>query len=203
MEASTGYTKYPAETDVAKRIYESGLKPKFIYIVREPLARIESHFNFMRRNPDWAYIINDSQLIKVSDYYLQLSQFVEYFPKEDICIVDFEELISTPEIVLEKVCNFLGLSFKKLPRSYVHANETVVLTSTERAVKKLIGNRLLPFIPRKVKQVTKKVFGVFAKRDKQRLDAKQRAEVMNELKGNMLKFEEEYGVDVQKWGFKK
>ena len=36
LEASTGYTKYPSEPNVAKNIYNYGIRPKFIYIIRNP-----------------------------------------------------------------------------------------------------------------------------------------------------------------------
>jgi len=47
IEASTGYTKYPLEAGVPQRVHAYGLKPKFIYIVRDPFMRIESEINFL------------------------------------------------------------------------------------------------------------------------------------------------------------
>lgn len=46
LEASTGYSKYPSEIDVPKRIKEYGLNPVFIYSVRNPFDRVESEYNF-------------------------------------------------------------------------------------------------------------------------------------------------------------
>ena len=43
LEASTGYTKYPMEPNVAKNIRDYGIKPKFIYVIRNPFDRIQSH----------------------------------------------------------------------------------------------------------------------------------------------------------------
>src|SRR5262249_47769756 len=39
LEASTGYTKYPEEIDVPRKIHDYGLRPKFIYLVRNPFER--------------------------------------------------------------------------------------------------------------------------------------------------------------------
>lgn len=36
LEASTGYTKFPVEMGVTRRIFEYGLNPYFIYSVRDP-----------------------------------------------------------------------------------------------------------------------------------------------------------------------
>jgi len=46
LEASTGYTKYPYESNVTKNIKKFGISPIFIYIVRNPFERIESQYNF-------------------------------------------------------------------------------------------------------------------------------------------------------------
>ncbi|MEO0628203.1 MAG: sulfotransferase domain-containing protein, partial [Bacteroidota bacterium] len=82
LEASTGYTKYPYEADVPKKIYEYGLKPKFIYLVRNPFERIVSHYNYLRVSPDFDLSIDltDEGFVSLSKYYLQLSRFLQYFP---------------------------------------------------------------------------------------------------------------------------
>jgi hypothetical protein len=52
MEASTGYSKW-GERGAAERIHAYGLRPRLVYVVRDPFARIESHYNFMLQNPAW------------------------------------------------------------------------------------------------------------------------------------------------------
>ena len=68
LESSTGYTKYPLEKDIPAKISEYGIKPWFIYILRDPFERIESHFNAGRFNPEWKHSILDEHLISVSNY---------------------------------------------------------------------------------------------------------------------------------------
>lgn len=69
LDASTGYTKYPSEIGVANRIKEYGLNPFFIYIVRDPLERIVSHYNFMKSDKNWKGKMTSPHLVHVSMYY--------------------------------------------------------------------------------------------------------------------------------------
>ena len=58
MEASTGYTKFD-ERGAAEAIHAYGLRPRLIYIVRDPFERIELHYNFMLQDPAWRRAITD------------------------------------------------------------------------------------------------------------------------------------------------
>ena len=82
LDASTGYTKYPAEEGVPGRIKEYGIDPYFVYIVRNPLERIKSHYNFMKRDVLWNEKIDSPHLINTSSYYMQLEQYTKHFSKE-------------------------------------------------------------------------------------------------------------------------
>ena len=53
MEASTGYTKH-GERGAAAAMHAYGIRPRLVYVVRDPFARIESHYNFMLQDPAWA-----------------------------------------------------------------------------------------------------------------------------------------------------
>src|SRR5262245_54570161 len=46
LEASTGYTAYPMEQNVPENIVKYGIRPKFIYLMRDPFERIESDMRF-------------------------------------------------------------------------------------------------------------------------------------------------------------
>ena len=69
MEASTGYTKFD-ERGAAAAIHAYGIRPRLIYVVRDPFERIESHYNFMLQDPAWARDITDPSLVQTSNYYL-------------------------------------------------------------------------------------------------------------------------------------
>jgi hypothetical protein len=115
LEASTGYSKYPAVSNVPKRIFDYGLRPKFLYIIRNPIDRIVSHYNFLEGTKSWNLQITDDHLINTSNYFLQLEQYREFFPLEDIMVLDFDELRDDPKSLLRRIYGFLGLSLSHFP----------------------------------------------------------------------------------------
>lgn len=71
MEASTGYAKYPKRKNVPQRMFDLGIKPKFIYIVRNPIDRINSEINYWRNFPQWGDPKDNLDfIIARSSYYL-------------------------------------------------------------------------------------------------------------------------------------
>jgi hypothetical protein len=114
LEASTDYAKHPYRGNVPEQIFNSGLKPKFIYVVRNPLDRIESNHNWKMRNGKWQGPVDDESFITISNYFLQLEQYREYFDKSQILILDFDGLKTSPELFFKKIYEFLDLEFETL-----------------------------------------------------------------------------------------
>jgi hypothetical protein len=202
LESSTGYTKYPSEKGVPAKISEYGIKPRFIYILRDPFERIESHFNAGRFNPEWNHSILDEHLINVSNYYMQLQRFREYFPRDRVLLLDFCELVTSPESVLRRVYSFLELDDSIVPDSYDIENKTISSTKLDIAYKKLVRaigiNRI---IPEPLKRVCRRLISGTEPVPKRLLTFDERKIVYGILKGDMIKLCDEYGFDTDKWGF--
>jgi hypothetical protein len=200
LDASTGYTKYPIESGVPKRIYEYGLKPKLIYIVRNPFDRIRSHYNFMIRKLEWKVNIDSPHLINVSNYYLQLEQYRPFFPLEDLLIVDFEELKTDHKGLLKKVYHFLGISDHVFPKENKKVNETKTINRKELVFRSSIRGRL-SWVPSPIKKIGNDIINSVFKKKQKQLTSSQRKRIYSTLKDDMLKFRKEYDFDVSSWGF--
>jgi len=116
LESSPNYTKRHEDPGVARRV--AGLVPdaKLIYVLRDPLKRIESHYvhsvgaGRIRVGFDEALAdIAGSRLVQTSRYWWQLSAFLEHFPAEQIRVVSYERLASHPDAVVDEVLGFIGL----------------------------------------------------------------------------------------------
>ncbi|TFH85198.1 hypothetical protein EQG41_18555 [Billgrantia azerbaijanica] len=201
LEASTGYTKYPKESNVPKNIFEYGISPRFIYIIRDPFERIQSHFNYMRRNEKWSLDMVDDHLIDTCNYFLQLERYRRYFPIDDILVLDFDDLKRNPSGVLENVYDFLGLSHDYFPESYEVKNSTRPVSRIERGVKKLGVHQLLRPLPRTPRRVIKAALDKVLPAEKRKLTDAEREFVYSRLKDSMLGLNEVYGFDSRKWGF--
>ncbi|WP_425392918.1 sulfotransferase family protein [Ekhidna sp.] len=175
LEGSTNYTKYPSFSDVAYRIHTFEIDPKFIYIVRNPIHRLVSHYNHsIQRNRPCTIL--DSHLINTSNYNLQLNQYRKYFSKEDIFIVDFDDLILETQSTINQIFLFLGLKEFKIQSNKIH-------NRTKKIRLKSLFHPAKPLL--KINE----------------LSVHEHAEIIRLLKPEMQIFGQEYNIDIKKWGF--
>jgi len=201
LEASTGYTKYPAEPNVAKKIYDYGISPKFIYIIRNPFDRIVSHYNYMQRNRLWHLRIDDRHLVNTSNYYLQLEQYRKYFPMRNILLLDFDELRDSPDQLLRRTYEFLGLASNYFPEEYEVHNPTHVVSKIEQSICISQLGAVLRYLPKPIKRVGKHLLRNVTPPAKRILTSAERETIYSKLKGSMSCLYHIYGFDAQKWGF--
>lgn len=197
LEASTGYTKYPMEARVPEKIRRCGIRPKFIYIMRNPFDRIVSHFNFVQGGEKRTLDTRDGHLIHVSNYYLQLERYRKYFPVEDILLLDFDDLRETPRKVLGQVYDFLHLP-ACFPQQYEIKNESLSVSPRSR--------KLLYLLDRFSSGTSGKIWGkrlmaLMPKQKKRLLTDHEKEYIHGELKEAMRNLHTVYNVNVQKWGF--
>lgn len=201
LEASTGYTKYPLERGVPHRIRDLGIRPRFLYILRDPYERIESHFNTGRFNPDWNGSILDDHLLNVSDYYLQLQQYEEFFPRESILLLHFRHLREDPRLVLREVFGFLGME-DHFPKDFERRNRTEYPNRWELLYRKVTACAGLESkIPSGLKTAGRKLTEGAKPIRRRKLDTREREVVYHRLKDSMRALKEEFGFDTAAWGF--
>jgi len=127
-ESSTTYMVFSHL--VVPRIAETITDPRFIFILRNPIERVWSHYRWLAGRgeekrplrvvyladkddvPDYrvmtatgAYRYLDSE----SRYGRHISRFAEEFGLDRICVVTTEEMAKSPEIIVERCTKFLGL----------------------------------------------------------------------------------------------
>ncbi|MCK5115975.1 MAG: sulfotransferase [Candidatus Aegiribacteria sp.] len=202
LDGSTGYTKYPMEKGVPERISKYGIDPMFIYILRDPFERIESHYNSGRFNTEWNHSIVDEHLINVSNYYLQLQCFRQFFSRDRFLLLDFKRMKTDPEKVLERIYDFLHLDHSFFPDSYYRKNETEYRTRLELLYGKLIRTtRISRIIPESLKKLGRRICNRATPVRRRLLTEEERKTVFDALEGDMIKLRDEYGFDVGMWGF--
>jgi Sulfotransferase domain len=202
LEASTGYTKCPLEPNVPRNIFDYGIRPKLIYIIRNPFDRISSHFNFMKNHRSWKQNITDMHLISTSNYFIQLEQYRKYFSLDNILILDFNELRDNPTLLLQKIYKFLGLSHNYFPKEYKVKNQTQAKSNFEKNLRSL--KFFTPFydsIPKPLRRLGKTLVLRVAPPEKRVLTNDEKEFIYNELKEDMANLHRLYGFDVGKWGF--
>ena len=98
-ESSPSYSKFPKVPHVPGRIKKVIPSARFIYLVRDPVARIVSHYMHLRdggtekRSLDEALSQFDgNQYVDCSRYHMQLQQYLDHFGQSQILVVSVEEM---------------------------------------------------------------------------------------------------------------
>jgi hypothetical protein len=201
LEASTGYTKYPSEPNVANNIKAYGISPTFIYIVRNPFERIESHYNFSI-NTKWfnpKILITHDRYVSLSNYYIQLEQYCKNFSSKDIMILDFDELVTYPKNLLRFLYNRLKLNYRDLEIDNIIKHKTEKLSVAEAfyAMHPIL-KPLKNLLPNSVKQLIRRSSPL---KQKRKLTEDERLVIYSKLKRDMELFHKHYNFPVMKWGF--
>jgi hypothetical protein len=112
-ESSTHYTKLPTHPHVVERIFRHTPEARFVYVMREPIARLLSQYTheWLRDEVDRPVdraVVELPRFVAYSSYAAQLAPYVEKFGKGRILPVFFECLVAHPEEELERVARFVG-----------------------------------------------------------------------------------------------
>lgn len=115
-ESSPSYTNYPTYSGVPERMYSVVPKAKLIFMVRDPIDRIVSHFRMERARGDRTRTLADAAMrhyrnpyVWQSRYWWQLRQFLDYFPLSRILIASQEELARDRRETMRRVFRFAGV----------------------------------------------------------------------------------------------
>lgn len=113
-EGSTGYTLHTEFPSAPTRIARDLPQAKLLYIVRDPLERMESAW--MQRKGDgrpvWSLgktLRRYHSMVDGSRYWKQLSYYRQYYPDDQILILFFEDFKKNPSAVLRSCFEFLGV----------------------------------------------------------------------------------------------
>ncbi|OEU66738.1 MAG: hypothetical protein BBJ57_09480 [Desulfobacterales bacterium PC51MH44] len=116
-EASTNYSKFPTFKEVPRSMYSVLPNAKLIYIVRDPIDRLISHYthNYSeglenRNISEVLSDLNNNHYVACSKYYMQVEQYMEYYTKDKILVIATEALRSKPVATMKRVFMFLGVN---------------------------------------------------------------------------------------------
>ena len=115
-EASTSYTASPFLKEAPQRIAAYRPDAKLIYIVRDPIHRLVSHYMHrvhrgIERRP-FSEILSNIEFVSTAwqgRYNFQLDQFLKLFDRDQILVISFDNLNISSEKAVRSIFEFLGV----------------------------------------------------------------------------------------------
>jgi hypothetical protein len=202
LEASTEYTKFPYFSGVAERIHDLNANFKFIYIVRDPIERIESHYTH-GQSQNWKFSQKpleeeiDSRLINISRYAMQLDEYLKYFSREQILVINFSNFKNSPDDCLKEICKFSDINqdFEFSPIGQSNSATSKVIDGPEWKLLKPLTKPL----PHKKRQAIRQKLGKPIS-GRFRLSEQAKESAILQLKDDLFRLQSEYEVDISNWG---
>lgn len=119
-EASTSYSKFPEYEGVPERIAQVLPDVRLVYVVRDPIERIRSHYQHRslvgaERAPLEVAVLEDPRYVDCSRYAFQIARYLEVFPRERLLVVSSEDLRSDRAATIRRIYGFLGVDADHVP----------------------------------------------------------------------------------------
>lgn len=130
VDASTTYSKAPLIAGVPERILAFNPQARFVYLMRDPVARTMSHYWHRvrwwgERRAMLAALQEDPHYLDTSHYAMQILAYRRCFGAERIYTMTTESLLADPAGELLRVCRWLGID---APPPLVVSQEPVNVT---------------------------------------------------------------------------
>lgn len=116
-EVSPHYTNYPFYSGIAERMFSTVPNVKLLYILRDPIDRLLSdyfhHYAEALEERMLSDILKDLErnpYVSRSKYYMQLEQYLKFFPESNIMLVTTEDLYYNRQKTLQRIFRFLNVN---------------------------------------------------------------------------------------------
>lgn len=113
-EASQNYARLRKVLGVAERIYSFNQDAKILYIMRDPIERVISHYWYMVQNFGESReilkaVMSEPDYTDTSHYAMQLKPYIDLFGKKNVMAITSESLFANPASVMSDVYTWLGV----------------------------------------------------------------------------------------------
>lgn len=206
-ECSTAYTA-PWYRGVAERMAALLPEARLIFIVRDPVERIVSHYWHARtkggeRRELAAALRSESNIyVARSRYFAQLEPFLERFPSSRIYIGRQEDLFHRRRETMRAIFRFLGVeeSFWS-PKMARLRNKAVSERWRRRVLRRLTSARIGTFLRHRAeaKWLVERLIPARSESETPKLSPGQRRELIAQLEDDIGRFERVTGWDLSEW----
>jgi hypothetical protein len=115
-ESSPAYASHPLYAGVPERIRAAIPDVRLVYLVRDPIERMLSHYRLIEPDPGvgslaeaFEHIDHGPSMLSVSRYWAQLERYLSCFASDRILVVDADHLRDRRREALASVYEFVGV----------------------------------------------------------------------------------------------
>jgi hypothetical protein len=210
VDNSPGYSMVHKYKAVAERIYSTLPSAKIIYLVRNPIDRLHSHYthSFLlgKENSDF-YLsaraeIKKNHYISTSRYFSQLNEYLKFFNNAKIKLIQAEELRNDRKKTIQKVFKFLKVNPEFWHKDYDISYHQSSLKGKKNIIGKIIyklrlSKKIKPFIPeiieRHFKKITEHNYSI------PDMPREVKEKIIEHLEADIMKLESYTGWDLSHW----
>jgi hypothetical protein len=217
-EASNSYSKYPRYPGVPERIAAHVPDVRLVYVVRDPIARIRSHYQTRVAEGSEAAPFADAVFgnpiyLDYSRYAMQLEQYLRHFPREQLLVITSEELRTQRAITMRKVFGFIGVDPDVVPaeldRDFYQTRDRAARSPVPLGLRKYLKHRFPS--TRRFKELENNTLGALRRLAGRRTERPQRAtpfpiaedvlaRLVDELRDDVRRLRAHLGPDFDGWG---
>jgi Sulfotransferase domain len=212
-EASTTYTCIPEfNPKICQDLYEFNPNLKFIYIMREPVNRVISHYmhDYVRQRLDIPIeqaIQSFTPLLNRGRYYSQIYPFIERFGRSNVLLITFENFLQDKVGVLKEIANFLEIDFDSF-KDYddIHSNQTLGKMKGNVKVENILSSRFFQtikkIVPGYIWEKSENALHILTKRvlhERTEISLQTKHLILQLLRADLLKLEELLNRPLIEW----
>lgn len=150
-ESTPAYAAYPYRRNVPERMHELIPGAKLIYLVRDPIDRLLSHWVQRRSDGDRTpfarfmaeYDRPDNPIVCPSRYWLQLERFLRFYSRDRVLVLDQSDLKTRRIETMAQVFRFLGVDDSFRSEGFIPERNTHDEKTTPRAFTVHLMDRVL------------------------------------------------------------
>jgi len=139
--------------------------------------------------------------VQTSNYYLYVEAFSRVFGRENLLLLDYDEISGDAHAAVGRACAFLGIA----PMAAIGDASARNVTSPPKSGLERALRRMAPAVaaraPETLKRPLRRALAGLGPAQKIRLAPEQRRRVAADLAPGMARLRSEFGLDVAKWGF--
>lgn len=205
-EASANYSRYPTYPGVAERIAKVAPETKLIYLMRNPIDRVFSHYlhdfaNGREQRPFEIAVRQDDRYLAPSRYATQVERYFHVFPSGQLLLLKTDDLLARRAETVGRVLEFIGVNSKAHLRLDFEAHRTSEKLEKSRALTFASQSRLRRFVPQPIRRRLRKLLANPLNTSKIELDSDTREFLATQFAPDVRRLSELTGEDFARpWG---